>query len=356
MLASVPSSRTHDPARFALERLLEQTEILGAFPPKTRYLAAHPGDAEILSRLLAHRGGRYLFETPALDDSGSRLALTVAGTLALDSELGRREQKGLVALFEFLAWNSTGVGFARRTMSVGWMHALNPFSSAPTLARRLTQLASPPLSGQVLDPSGYRGESSACGVVDPATGYFTSVSLAPSFPVGRSFEVVPERPLLPTTRIVAECESSGLVHIGDGTMRIATLLDRRGPRTLATLLEHPNRSIHCLDMQAAVVGLAPLPEDDADNTRLAVLGRRVQLLESVPDRARLPAWAKQPRRKAAELRAEIEVSRSLGDLPLIGNAARVLRRALNTTLEDEKLRSLRERVVIGEYLLLREPE
>ncbi len=357
MLGSLPS-RAHDVGRSTLERLLERTEDLGAFPLKSRYLATHAEDAEVLNRLIGHRGSRYLFETPASEYSGSRLALTVAGTFALDSDLGRREQEGLRELFDILAFQSTG-SFTRKTVSVEWLHTGCPWShrgnlrcSAPTLARRLTQLSSPRLSGQMLDPGGYCGESSACGVVDPATGYFTSVALARSFGVGRSFEVITECPLLPATRLLAVRESSGLIHIEDGPTRLVTLPNSHGPRTLAVLLDHPNRLIHCLDMQAAIVDLAPLPCADDDDLRLAALWRRVQLLKSLSDNpAKRPGWAKQL--KAEDLRADVEAGLSLGDLSVIDNAQRVLCRALRQTLKAEELRSLRRRITTGECLLFR---
>lgn len=346
--------------------ILRATEKRNRYPTLMRY-AGRP-ELPIIERLLADH--RYLSRVPGGGHHPDRLAVTVLGTFEVSGKLGRHELEGLEATWSLLRRGVAEWGWAGQDVTLPDLHqAARVQVSFPVFSRWVTAVCSPRLFDPLEDPLGFCGRAEARGVLDPKTGFFERVFLHPWFGTSEFPRRQPKRRyLLSESGLEAIVDSKGPIRIIAGAQVIAELDDNRKTRLLVALLRCARESVPSLDLQAAASMLCMMEaRNEYDETdieeRLAELGmaidsemltteqvarigavlRRLEVLDACVGRTGpLPKWAREPKKRKAEILTDLAKHLAKGSVPatmrVIKNATRVVRRDLDAVLDEPGLR------------------
>lgn len=363
-----------DPARAVLAVASEMTVEKRRLPRLSdleRRVGAYGNALQLLLN-----DGRYLVRVERGDDQAApvRAAVTIHGLLETETDLAQRELQGLVRAHDRLCRAVRDGVFARASVKIANLHSRYANDmDVHDFRRWCTLVCSPRLQGRYADPTGFYGRMDAFGT-PTKTGFFGWIYIAPSFLEWR----LPTRGerrsfLFPEHGLRVDVEKGGTVDVLWGTERIAVLPSSLGARVFAALVSRPRREIHALDLQGHAANDTVIPDDprvdpfevddelfnvgirdidfdvehcDADELeRLAALLRRIIVLEElVSSDGALPKWARDPAKRRQDmvdqLRATLVDGPPKADHPLVKNATRAVRRALDGVLEHEALAQL----------------
>ena len=382
------NARLRDPARVALERVLRLTLKKKRFPLERTALRLREGLGDAIRRLLDD--GRYVARVVAGDEDGlwpSRVALTVLGTYELPPPRGTTEVQGLTRTYQCLQHGSS----ARMLSGIFRLEeahkVLAPDMDLLDFRRWATTLTSPRLQGRyAFDATGFAGRADATGIPTKQKGFFTELQLHSTF---STWELPPQDPpqpfLLAEAGPQVEVDVSGNVHVYSGMGELAVLRPSVGSRVLAALMKRPGEAIDSLDLQAYEPGRFEIPDpDDWDAwevsdalvdlgiefdtsscapeqiLRIGAVVRRILALEAVARSDEPPPrWGTEPLKRKAELVADLRAALPVGplcaDFPVIKNATKVVRRALDGVLEREELQLVRGCFADAERIVYRPP-
>lgn len=361
-----------DPARAVLavaSHLTVEKQRLPRLSDLERRVRAH-GNA---LRLLLD-DGRYLVRVERGDDKAApvRAAVTIRGLLETETDLAQRELQGLARTHDRLCRAVRDGVFARAAVKASQLRSRYATDMDPHDFRRwCTLLCSPRLQGRYADPTGFYGRTDAFGT-PTKTGFFDWIYIAPSFLEWRRLPTRGERRpfLFPEHGLRVDVGKDGTVDVLWGAERIAVLPSSLGARVFAALVSRPRREIHALDLQSQAANHTVIPDDpriesfeiDADLfnvgirdlefevercdtdelERLAALLRRIFVLEELATSGGpLPKWAREPAKRRQDMVDQLRTTLVDGppkaDDPLVKNATRAVRRALDGVLEHEAL-------------------
>jgi hypothetical protein len=372
------------PARAALAYVLSLTRENQRFPLAEPVLRSVHANA--VRRLL--EDGRYLAMVVGGDGEKAyapRIALTIAGTYEVEGEVALEEAQGLARVHDKLMLAFRQKRFTK-SLRLKWLHAqLAGDIELLDFRRWATMLCSPRLQGRYLhDRHGFCGQADAVGRMSNF-GLFTHVQIFASFadwplpkPQTRRLFLLDENGI----RVAVDHEHER-VHVFVGLAEIADLEAKQGPLAFEALVTRPGKRLHSLDLQMYGSSLGRLddqprcdPDDLVDTLvefeidfdanvcdsteleRLAAVVRRLEVLRALTrSEEELPGWATSPATRLknviSDLRAELVVGPLKADSPLIKNAARVVRTALENALGDPKLAAFRDDFELGEWVTYR---
>jgi hypothetical protein len=374
-----------DPARAALAYVLDLTRANKRFPREDVVMRKR-GHADAVRRLI--EDGRYLAVVVGGDEKETfarRIALTVAGTYEVDGEAAVEEAQGLARTHDKLAMAAKRSGFIKSVLLKKEHAQLAADMDLLDFRRWATMLCSPRLQSRYLhDPHGFCGNADAIGRLGNVTGFFTHVRILPSFLDWRLPKPGPRRAfLLSEDGLRVNRDEHGYVHVWFGLGELAVLAGNTGPLCLEALVSRRGKGLHSLDLQMHASGLATIDDDpdcDPDEVtdaleeigikfdatvcdrteleRLAAVLRRLDVLgELSGSEKELPRWASPPaarlRKIKADLRAELITGPLKADSPLVKNATRVVRKALDELLKDRRLEPFRHDFEIAEWAAYR---
>lgn len=314
--------------------------------------------------------------------------MTLRGLYEVETPLGQSEVEGVVRTHERLLAALHRNLFQGRPLRLKDLHKhAAPDLDYDAFRRWTTTLASPRLQGRYPDdPMGFYGLSDAFGYAGNATGFFTHLHLHPSF---ATWEGLPKREtrrtvLFPEDGLRTHVDSHGQVHVRFGDDELLVLRGSTGALVLAALVSRPGQALHALDLQAECAGHSVLGpayvydeidakcrladfdiEYDASGSppevvaRLAAVLRRIDILEMLEDSSKsLPKWAdgNAEARKTAiidDLAATMVSGPLRADHPLVKNAKKVVKRALDQVLEAPELARFRSAFEVGEFFTYR---
>ncbi len=374
-----------DPARAALAHVLDLTRAKQKFPREEDVLRKGGRHADAVRRLL--EDGRYLAMVVGGDETQTfprRIALTVAGTYEVEGEAAIEEAQGLARTHDRLVSAVKASGFMKSVVLRKTHARLAAAMDVLDYRRWATMLCSPRLQGRYLhDPHGFCGSADAVGRLGNVTGFFTHVRILPSFLDWRLPKPGPRRAfLLSEDGLRVNRDEHGYVHVWFGLGEVAVLGPNKGPLCLEALVSRRGQAVHSLDLQmygsdvATIVDEADCHPDEVtdaleeigiefdatvcDRTeleRLAAVLRRVDVLDGLSGSEDPPKWARPPaarlRKIKADLRAELVTGPLKADSPMVKNATRVVRQALDDVLKDPRLKPFRDDFEIAEWAAYR---